>query len=370
MKKEIICGSLVLAVLLGTAGCTKAAPQTEQESLLDAVGVWNGTTTVVRRDLEEAEYLSGTVTAVTDELSFEIDGIVQECALKIGDHVSKYQTLLVLDEAERLERLQELQDEYDRMKQQYELDQAVWQQEMDDLQEQLQQLQADDGGDPLQLSLLELEIEERERAHQQELEEQEEALAQQEEQYDQVNADVTKNYLCAPCDGVVVALTVQQGDSVKAGQCVIAIADDEGYYLRVSKFFSQAKYRDQLAVKGYIGDDEIELGYMAYTDDELRAATDQNTGTVSLPARFSFNQQSVSCALGDAGIVKLVSDAVTDVLCVRQDAILSDASGSYVYKKTDTGRQRVNVVTGLEDGMYIEIVSGDLQEGDEIYVQE
>jgi HlyD family secretion protein len=68
--------------------------------------------------------------------------------------------------------------------------------------------------------------------------------------------------------------------------------------------------------------------------------------------------------------VQVILDTHTDVLAVPGTAIRSDGQGYYVnVVGSDGTAQRVDVTTGYTDGELTE-VSGELQEGQTIYISE
>lgn len=365
-----------VAMLLMLSGCASSDSAQEAEELLEPAGVWNSTVKVVCQDLKVSEYLNGIVTATTYELAFEIDGVVTECDVLPGDTVEKYQMLVTLDEEERAAQLEEIDEQYERLKTQYEFENELWEQETLPMQAAWEELYAAvlagtaSREQQLEEELMALALEERESEYGKRLEEQEEALSQLEEEYTSVNWGMTKNHLCSPCDGVVVSVNVREGDAVLAGHCVIAVADYSDCYIKYEKYYSETSFNKNLYARGYIGENAFEVEYMSYTADELRAGTDFSTGMIALPARFSFDANAVDWSMGASAIVELVSDYAKNVLCVRRDAVYSDLTGDYVYKNVDGSRQRVNIVTGLENELFVEILEGDLYEGDEVYVQE
>lgn len=364
MKKGVVFYMLLGAALALTGCAEETAVREEAEELLEPAGASASTVRVQRKDLIDAEYDTGYVLPMTYSLSFEIDGTVSYCELRPGDQVKKHQELAVLDDQELEAALSELDEEYEKRSQQYALLNEQWEQETARQREKLAALAMD----TQEAELLQLSLDERILAHEEELEEQEQALAAILAQYDEKNASSTRNRILSPCDGIVMSVEIQTGDSVSAGSCAVVIGDYSAGYIACDTFYYETHIEELVSMTGYLGAQAFPVGYLAYTQEELQSAAEN--GNVNLPGRFSLDMEQTGAQIGDFVALQLVNTLAEDALCVRRDALYSDSDGYYVYKIEEGVRRRVDVRTGLDNGMEVEILEGDLQEGDEVYVQE
>lgn len=71
---------------------------------------------------------------------------------------------------------------------------------------------------------------------------------------------------------------------------------------------------------------------------------------------------------GMNGSATVVAQQKENVLLIPVEAIFEDTTGVYVYVQVADGTERRDIVTGLSDGTYAEIVSG-LKEGDVVQYQ-
>lgn len=355
----------ILCVIALLSGCGASdTEETETESLLEPVALASTTVSVERKDVVDAEYLTGYVVPEVYSLSFEIDGTVDCCEISIGDTVEKYQELATLDEETLNEELAEIEAEYDELEQYYEGLNAIWEQETAKMQEQLS------AADPntVTAELLQLSIDERQVSHESELEQQQAELDAIQERYDEKNQDVTMNHLLSPCDGVVMDVMISVGDEVSADECVIIVGDYSNSYISCSTFYYESTIEKLAGMVGYVGSETIEVEYVAYTSDEVKAATE--SGEVDLPSRFVILSTDVELGVGDVAAIELINEVAEDVICVHKDALYSDSDGYYVYKDVNGAKQRVDVEIGMDSDMEVEITDGDLEEGDLVYVKE
>ena len=65
--------------------------------------------------------------------------------------------------------------------------------------------------------------------------------------------------------------------------------------------------------------------------------------------------------------VKFVKDKSSDNIVLDKNAVLIDSLSEYVYIIKDSKAERVDVTTGLDNGTYVEILTG-INEGDEVVI--
>lgn len=356
---------MLAAVLLGCGAqkddlADEKTELLEQNELLKPAALATSTVTVQKKDVVKADYELGYVVPTTYNLSFEIDGVVSYCDILPGDSVKQYQELASIDQTDLEEELVQLDEQYAQLEKQYALLNQQWEEETLRMQEQLAALAADTE----EAELLQLSIDERAYAHEAELEEQEQALLVLSAEYDEKNKSMTKNHILSPCDGIVMDVTVRPGMEAQAGVCVITIGDYNNCYISCDTYYSEDQINKLVSVSAFLGSETFSVEYLPYTAEEL-----WNGGSVSLSSRFQIDTASGDVQPGDYGAVQLVSELAEDVLCVPKSAVYNDTDGYYVYKDLNGARQRVDITKGLDNGMEVEILEGDLEEGDVVYVQ-
>ena len=356
---------IFLCAMLTLTGCGgNEAEEGETEVLLDPVALPANTYTVSRQDIICADYMTGYVVPEVYTLSFEISGTVSYCEVHVGDSVEKYQELATLEEETLTHELEEIEEEYDQLEAYYDQINALWDEETASMEAELAAMNANtEEAERLQLSL-----DERELAHEEELEAQEVALDEITERYDEKNTDMTKNHLLSPCDGTIMDVTITTGDEVSADSCVIIVGDYSSSYIRCDTFYYESTIEKLEGMVGYVGDQTFELDFIPYTTEEIQAAA--SDFGINLPSRFSVATEGIEIEPGDMAGVELITDVAENVLCVTKDALYSDSDSYYVYKDVNGAKQRVDVEIGLDNGMEVEITDGDLEEGDLVYVKE
>ena len=87
----------------------------------------------------------------------------------------------------------------------------------------------------------------------------------------------------------------------------------------------------------------------------------------TFPVSIEINNPDGKLKSGMFAQVNFVKDKSSDNIVLNKNAVLIDSTSEYVYVIKDSKAQRVDVTTGLDNGTYVEILTG-LNEGDEIVV--
>ena len=179
--------------------------------------------------------------------------------------------------------------------------------------------------------------------------------------------DIGFRYIVAPYDTVAMAaLSARKGTFVRAGSSVVALATD-GDVLITCDYISEKTAQRLHDYYALVDGERYELEYIPYTKKELK---DLSTNEIDPVAKFKLkNGEKDVVNPGDYLTVVTVSDYKPNVLAIPANAIYSDSNGQFVYVVQDDTRIRKNVVTGVSDSTYIEIVSG-LEEGETVYVKD
>ena len=80
--------------------------------------------------------------------------------------------------------------------------------------------------------------------------------------------------------------------------------------------------------------------------------------------KFILNSNKDAIAVGDSGLVCLMSDLVENTLSITNKAVYTEGVGkNYVYRVKDGKKEKVYVEIGVKSVIYTQIISG-LEEGD------
>ncbi len=176
--------------------------------------------------------------------------------------------------------------------------------------------------------------------------------------------------IISPIDGVVTEINCSEGGYASISvlqQPAFVIEDQSGYILKAE---AKEKYMTSI----YVGQDaEITseaMGNMTATGKVTEIApsgkTDPKTGSVVVPVTVGFNALQGKWMTGISGKAKLVLTA-KDTLTVPLDAVSenSDETCVYVLNK-DKSFRKVAIETGINDGIRIQVVSGELEKDDTV----
>lgn len=174
-----------------------------------------------------------------------------------------------------------------------------------------------------------------------------------------------QSFLKAPCDGTVIALQdISETEITSESMYYVAIAEKDVYYLRCS-YIPEFYLDTALEIYGIRNGKEYALTYAPYEDSVVLVMKNNNE---TMYTHFELTEPDENIDYGQTAIVKLVSAVREDALLVPEITLRTDSDGSYVYRRTENGREKVYVTKGLSDGIQVEILSG-LEEGDVVYVQ-
>lgn len=175
--------------------------------------------------------------------------------------------------------------------------------------------------------------------------------------------------LVAPCDGVVTALSAEEGSSVQAGSSVATISDSQNVYVYISV--------TQDDITGVTIGQECTVEMDAFETATFDGVVDSVTTT---PARSASGSASYSVTIklegdvaqvyeGMTGSATLITRQQKDVLYVTNRTVIEEDGQSYVKVKHEDGTiEQVPVTTGFSDGRNVEITEG-LTEGQTVLIE-
>lgn len=305
---------------------------------------------VTRGDIAVSIDATGTIEPVNDvDLSATVSGTLKEVLVKQNEHVTKGQTLAVIESKALTSTMQQARDTldnkasyYERIRQLYEQN-AVSYQTMEDARL---------------------------------------AYLTSQSAYEKAQADVNDTVIISPMDGYVIGEPMEAGETVSQGlssQMIIAtVADlssmqinllvDETDIGQVSKgqavTFTVDAYPDK-TFHGVVRD----ISRKKYSATSSGGTSSSSSSSVIYYTVYvDINSDELDglypSMTARAAIHGKEDDAV---LVVPLTAIRSDSQGEYVYRKAGNGVEKAYIKAGITSDTQAEILSG-LAEGDDIVV--
>lgn len=378
IHKKITAALLSLVCLAMTAaGCgsepTVSLP--EDVELLDPVGVGESYETVARRNLYNAQVYGGLICPYTEEYALESSMIFNEYATLPGDTVKKGQTLLRTDTEEVEKRIEDLQKSIDRAQKEYEeyLGKAgeeleKYRREENSWEEVVERWAAEkppeDSGEygswdadnqfyeskfrNALISRQKLEEEIRQRTE----------LYQLDSDYNRtllgrLREDRDKCTVLSKMSGVAANVQLMNwGTSIPADQPMAAVVDPERKRIRCEYILKEEITRAE-RVYAIIDGVDYDVEYVPAEKESDSYAT------------FEIPEAAGDVELGDYVAIVVIKQSRRDVLTVPKDAVTKEEEGSFVYLLENGERVYTPVRTGMQDGVYTEILSG-VEEGDRV----
>lgn len=373
-----------------TAGCTGTpAPVSgpEDVELLEPVGVGESYEMAARRDLYDADVYNGLICPYTEEYSLGKSMNFDSYAALPGDAVRKGQTLIRtntddlesrIDDMEKAaarseEEFLEYSREAEESLEEYRGDEKFWGQAVENWAKEKPE---EDTGEGLTLESWEednLFYETKYRnalISRQKLEEQ---LRQRTELYqldagyqevllDRLRQDMDDSRVLSKQKGVLTNIRLLNHNAyISADSSMAAVADPDRKLLKCD-FISKAQIEGAAQVFAIIGGKRCEVEYEPMESEEYRRLEEKNGKVYTT---FYLPEEAGDAELGSYAVVVVIKQVKRDVLSVPRDAIEKGEDDSYVYVLRDGERVYTPVVTGVQDGVYVEILSG-VEEGDRV----
>jgi cobalt-zinc-cadmium efflux system membrane fusion protein len=175
--------------------------------------------------------------------------------------------------------------------------------------------------------------------------------------------------LKTPFDGVVEDVFVARGERVQTGDPMFVVADTKMLWVR-----AQIHEREWTAVNVAVGNElHVTVPGAARHEATARvhhvgATVESDSRSVPLVAEFANDDEDVHLKPGMFVWVELPQGNVRDALVVPLPAVMRHEGKAFVFVPLDEEHyRRVGVETGIEQGGFIEIVSG-LREGEPVVV--
>lgn len=360
--------SLFLMIAMLT-GCAIKENTTSDPELLPAAGVARDIATVIRADHYTPKLYEAFTTAYTEELSFNVNGVIDEVNVLPGDFVHKGDRLVTLNLDSERERAEALSESITRTKAANAYNNHLAEIDIQILEVEKQALIAR-GASGDEIRLKELDILQKKTDLKQTIEIQNMNLEKSEGELEALNLILSNDAIIAPFDGYVSrGIEVKKGSSVKAYQTVILLADHSRVKI-MSSSVSETTFRT--ATGGYyahIGGKQYEVEHIKMDQDELLAKT--------LVGEVAYAELRITGPEGWEEEVKpgmycaiiVHHNLVPDQILIPQNAVLSDTDGKYVYVVGENGEsvKRLIKIRNYQDSIYSVVLEG-LEEGEQIYV--
>jgi len=193
-------------------------------------------------------------------------------------------------------------------------------------------------------------------------------LEEAQEKLDAFEAFVGDGTVCAEGSGIVTEIGYEEGDYLKNTGTLIAFAKAEE--MTVSVDVSQ---EDVVDIK--VGD-TVELSMSAYEGEIYEGvvasitttATSRNAATISYPVVISILGDTSKLYGGMTADVKFVTQEAKNVTYVLRKAVVTENGKSCLYVKSGADYTLVPIMTGFNNGEYVEILEG-IGEGEEYYLK-
>lgn len=363
MKQFTAC--LAAALLLSAlTGCqSQAAPAPE---LLEPVGVKMDTAQVQYGDIYNISVYNGQVMPYVEELSFPVDGRLEEINAAIGETVQQGQVLARLDDEETRRRIKELESEIayttrcgELSDRQREADIGIAREELAILEENVESTYQARHAKEIEITQLETVLAQEQELRRLSLENLNAQLSQQQSQLD-------GTVLTAPFSGKVVYVSqAKKGDSIGGFETVICIADESRLHISsdyIAEYVISGANEIYAAIEGR--EYAVTFAPMDVSEYLSLVLSGGELNTV-----FSFQQPDETLESGQYAAVTILDSREENVLLVPSNALYRDEKGRYVYKIVDGARIRQDVTVGISNNLEAQIIEG-LQEGDVVYVKE
>ncbi|MGF7142117.1 multidrug efflux pump subunit AcrA (membrane-fusion protein) [Anaerotaenia torta] len=359
MVRRLVMIALAIMLLLG--GCDKK--DTVIPILEEPVEAEIDTAAVSRGDIYDLFTYDAKVYPEIHELSFPIDGEAGDIAVYMGQEVKKGDLLLSLEDENRGKELNRLKEELETTLKNNELDNKKT-----SLEIQIQELdilrRGEAGASAVEIARMEAALGKSKLKREHALKLQELDKNRVIKKIEEIEEELEKYKLKAPCSGSITYIKQFSGNSrINAYETAIIIADETRLHIQ-SDFISGSELSMANEVYALIGGRKYAIQYIPFETNELIKM--KNSG-IKPETRYEF-AAGQGLTAGDYACVCLIKNFKKDVLIIPNNALYKDSSGSFVYRMVDGELVRSNVELGIKTNTEIEVIKG-LEEGDIIYVQ-
>ncbi len=352
----------ILMILIISLTACQAKEDEKIPELKEPVSGQMDTAVVSRGNIYTLTTYDGKVYPDIQDVSFTVDGNVKNIAVSLGQKVEKGDILISLDDTRLKERLEELKNslddsivnnEYSNIER--DLD---YQLSLIDMEEKIEK-----GATELEIAMMEADLEKREIMSSQALQMAELNFNKMHERINELEEEIKKTTIVAPCSGHVVYLAdMRVGDRVIAEDPVVIITDESKLHLQTD-YINRNDISSASRIYALHGGNSYDIEYQYLNPEEALRLNDG----VKIESKFSFDVND-EFSVGDYVTICLEDNFKENVLTVPNNSLYNDSRGYFVYRLIDDELVRADVETGIVTDTQVEIISG-LKEGDVVYVQ-
>nr|WP_296839819.1 efflux RND transporter periplasmic adaptor subunit [Butyrivibrio sp.] len=189
------------------------------------------------------------------------------------------------------------------------------------------------------------------------------------EELDAFNAFVGDDgIIYANGSGIVTAVNYEAGDELSQTGAMITYTTEDAFTVSID-----ISEEDITSVS--VGD-SVTLKFSAYEDMTwdgcvsaiTTSVSDNHSTTVSYPVTIDILGDTSTLYGGMTADVTFVTDSVSDVLYVSEQAVIYEDDKAYVYVMSGSDYVKKEITVGFSNGSVIEVTDG-LSEGDTVYIQ-
>lgn len=364
MQKGIKILVLLLAMAM-LAGCGQQQQPLPQ--LQEPVGVQPDTAAAYIGEIYNIAYVNSAVVPYVEELFFETDGTIGAIHCYPGMEVKEGDALIELDQSGLEERVKQLEEELEHTQHDGAYADALAQADIQLLQLELAQLQEQAASDQ-EIALKKNEIAQKQASLRQTQALRELDMEAKQEDLEKLRRSMGNHIIYASFSGRVIwGGTVQEGSRIAAYKPVLFLADDTKLHLS-GDYIARTQINSADMVYALIGGAQYEIEMRPMDQEEyvssLLAGETLRTQFDIIGPEALLN----SVEAGQYAAICICTDYVENALLIPGDALMKDATGSYVYVDENGTRVRRMVKVGKSTQSLVQILDG-LEEGDVVYVK-
>lgn len=361
MRRRILAILLLIALVL-FSGCSKKAEESVPVLKAPVQGKME-TAIVTRGDIFELTTYDAKIYPALQVIYPEVDGVLQEVCVYIGQEVKKGDILACLDSTQLNEKINQLEDSIEDTEINNDFSNRLQQLDIDIMELNIAQ-KINSNASQLEIAQMQSELEKMKLVKKQNLEKQEYDLKKQRESLDEAREELEKTIIKAPISGKVVYIDSYGGTNVSKDRPVIIITDESKLHIQ-SEYIDKNTFINANQAYALINGKQYDIEYVPLESDELAKMNDNG---ITVESRFAVTGEADNMVSGDYACICLKNKVKENVLTIPKNALYSDAEGNFVYRMNDGTFSRCNVETGIETDIQVEITGG-LEEGDVVYVQ-
>ena len=374
-KKTIII--IVAIVAIGVFGYTLLQRQNAAKRQEDALAAMkNSTVPVSIRDIENTIYTSGQIKAKEAAVVLtDTSGIVSEILVSAGDEVEKDQIIAKLEVADLIEQIEQQELAYEIDKNNYLQAKLNAEDAYEDAEKDLEEKQALYAVDSISRNELDNAREALEDAEQELKINTDDAIPtsleikyltykRSEISLNNLYQELSDSTIKSPINGIVTAVNTAETDYVNAKSQLFEVANLKD--LEIIATVGEYEVNElEIGMKAMITGDAFRGNYNGTISNIAAAATKSGSETV-VEIVINLDDETDELKPNFTANADIVIASVQGALAVPLDAVVKMDGNSIVRVKNGETITPVKVETGVEDDLYIQIISDEINEGDQV----